>query len=136
MHFQTLSCSGAAGAEQGQRPLGLLVPPGGSWRALGQQSPPERLGTAAEGESGLGLAPSQPRPRCLSSRSATAAEGTRRRWPWSRTPCGSGDLPPSCTVPPRPGTGGCFSGEDKDRRGLFITTSALLHGASEGESHG
>lgn len=62
----------------------------------------------------------QPPPGCLSSQSATAEEGTHRRWPRWRSPCGSGDPPPSGTAPQRPGTGGCFSRADKKTHGIYL----------------
>lgn len=66
------------------------------------------------------LSSPQPPPCCLSSQSATAEEGTRRRWPRSRSPCGSVDPPPSGTAPRRPGTGGCFSRADKKTDGIYL----------------
>lgn len=66
------------------------------------------------------LSSPQPPPCCLSSQSATAEEGIHRRWPRSRSPCGSVDLPPSGTAPRRPGTGGCFSRADKKTDGIYL----------------
>lgn len=102
--FPAGQCDGCAGcSSQGLRTKPSRMTSDHGWR-----------GTRAQ------LNSPQPPPRCLSSQSATAEEGTRRRWPWSRSPCGSADPPPSGTAPQRPGTGGCFSRADKKTDGIYL----------------